>query len=107
MPCANNSVPMEILLLVMASVFSVGLVLGLLWRWPIWRLLAVMVATSLFVGLYTDAKELPSWSAVVHNVWSFLWVLADYGPYLGWIAGSGVVGAVLGWGIKKVRRTPI
>ena len=83
-----------VLLVLMFFFLVLGAILGVIWKWRIWILFALVAVTSCLGSLYV--AEFPSRAAIFNDVWSFLYFLLNYGVYVGLVAGAGASGALLG-----------
>lgn len=82
------------LLVLMFFFLVLGAVLGVIWKWRVWHLFALVAVAACLGSLYV--AEFPSRAAIFNDVWSFLWFLLNYGVYVGLIAAAGASGTLLG-----------
>lgn len=83
-----------VLLVLMFFFLVLGAILGVIWKWRVWLLFALVAVASCLGSLYV--AEFPSRAAIFNDVWSFFYFLINYGIYVGLVAGAGAAGALLG-----------
>ena len=83
------------MILVLMFIYLVlGAVLGVIWKWRVWHLFALVAVAACLGSLYV--AELPSRADMVYEVWAFLWFLLHYGVSTGLVAAAGASGTLLG-----------
>ena len=96
------------LLIPMFIFFMLGAVLGVLWKWRVWQVFALMAVVPCLGSLYI--VDLPPRAAVFNDLGSFFWLLLNYGIYVGLVVGAGESGTLLGMLATKMlgkrRKTP-
>lgn len=89
------------LLVLMVAFLVPGAILGLIGRWHIWLLFAI-VAVASFLGA-SALRMLPLRAGVFNDDWSFLYFRVNHGVNLGLVAGAGASGVLLGWFVMRKR----